>query len=85
MRETSLMAKMLQVRNIPDRLHRELVRRARREGRTVTEYVQRILEREVSRPPREQVFERIAKRKPVALDESAAASLAAERGSKRST
>ncbi|MGH2731169.1 MAG: FitA-like ribbon-helix-helix domain-containing protein [Actinomycetota bacterium] len=66
------MAKMLQVRNIPDRLHRELRRRANARGQTLTEFVQEILEREVATPPREEVFERIqtrgrtALRKPVA-------------------
>lgn len=59
------MPKMLQVRNIPDRLHRELVRRADARGMTLTDYVQEILEREVSRPPREEVFERIRNAQPV--------------------
>jgi hypothetical protein len=44
------MSKMIQVRNVPDRLHRELVRRARARGETLTQYVQRILEREIARP-----------------------------------
>ena len=77
------MARMLQVRNIPDRLHKELVRRARGEGRTVTEYVQRILEREVARPPRDEVFARIARRKAVDLGRPAAALLAEERAARR--
>jgi plasmid stability protein len=50
---------MIQVRNVPDRLHRELVRRARRRGVTLTRYIQDILEREVARPPADEVFERI--------------------------
>ena len=44
------MPKMLQVRNVPERLHRELTRRARKAGRSLTDYVQEILEREVGRP-----------------------------------
>lgn len=59
------MSKMIQVRNVPDRLHRELVRRARKKGVTLTDYVQGILEREVSRPPVEEVFERVRGRAPV--------------------
>ena len=51
MRAAPRMPKMIQVRSVPDRLHRELVRRARKRGRTVTSYIQEILEREVSRPP----------------------------------
>lgn len=59
------MAKMLQVRNIPDRLHRELSKRAKARGQTLTEYVQRLLEREAARPPADEVFDRIDKREPV--------------------
>ena len=55
------MSKMIQVRNVPDRLHRELTRRARARGQNLTDYVQQILEREVARPPALEVFERIGK------------------------
>ena len=79
------MSKMLQVRNIPDRLHRELVRRASLEGRTVTEYVQRVLEREVARPPRDEVFERISSREKVRLNRTAAELLADERRGRRAS
>jgi hypothetical protein len=61
------MSKMIQVRNVPDRLHRELKRRAKARGQTLTEYIQRILEREVARPPADEVFARIESREPVAL------------------
>lgn len=73
------MAKMIQVRNVPDRLHRELVRRASDRGETLTDYVQGILEREVSRPPADEVFERVAGRDPVDLGAPAAELLARER------
>jgi hypothetical protein len=49
---------MIQVRNVPPELHDELVRRARLAGKTLTAYVQEILEREVDRPPAEEVFAR---------------------------
>ena len=55
------MPKMIQVRSVPDKLHRELLRRAKKRGQTLTDYIQQILEREVSRPPVEDVFERIAR------------------------
>jgi plasmid stability protein len=61
------MPKMIQVRSVPDRLHRELLRRAKKRGQTLTDYVQQILEREVARAPVEDVFERIARRTPVNL------------------
>lgn len=76
------MAKMIQVRNVPDALHRELVRRARERGQTLTDYVQEVLEREVARPPAEEVFERVAARASVDLGGPAAELLAEERGSR---
>lgn len=62
------MSKMIQVRNVPDRLHRELTRRAKARGQPLTEYIQDILEREVARPPAPDVFDRIEGRVPVKLD-----------------
>ncbi len=63
---------MIQVRNVPDRLHRELVRRARLKSLTLTDYVQEVLEREVTRPPAEEVLGRIRGRQSVDLGTSAA-------------
>lgn len=72
------MSKMIQVRNVPDRLHRELVRRAKAKGQSLSDYIEGILEREVARPPREEVFERIASREPVDLKGRTAADLVRE-------
>jgi plasmid stability protein len=74
------MAKNLQVRDIPDRLHRELKRRAKARGIPLTDYVQGILEREVERPPAEEVFERVHKLPPVDLGRPAADIIREERG-----
>jgi antitoxin FitA len=63
------MSKMIQVRNVPDRLHRELTRRAKRHGQSLTVYIEEILEREVSTPPGEEVFARIRSREPVDISE----------------
>ena len=63
---------MIQVRNVPDRLHAELVRRAKARGQTLTDYVEEILEREVSRPPQWEVFDRVASRSRVELGRPAA-------------
>ena len=54
---------MIQVRNVPPELHAELVRRAKLRGMTLTAFVQEILEREVERPPAEEVFARIEARR----------------------
>lgn len=68
MRNAKPMGKMLQVRNVPERLHRELRQRAKALGLTLTDYVQAVLEREVARPPADEVFDRIDSRSPVELD-----------------
>lgn len=73
------MSKMIQVRNVSDRLHKELVRRARRRGQTLTGYVEEILEREVARPPAEEVFARIRRSAPVDLGRAAAEIVREER------
>jgi plasmid stability protein len=62
------MSKMIQVRNVPDRLHRELKRRAKAKNLTLTDFIQQILEREVSRPTADEVFDWIESRTPVRLD-----------------
>lgn len=41
---------MLQVKNLPDDLHAALADRARHEGVTMSEYVTRLLRRDLSRP-----------------------------------
>jgi plasmid stability protein len=63
---------MIQVRNVPDRLHRELTRRARRRGVTLTRYIQDLLEREVARPPADEVFDLVDASPAVQLDRPAA-------------
>jgi len=73
------MAKMIQVRNVPERLHRELIRRAKARGQTLTSYIQDVLERETERPSREEVFARIARRTRIHLPMSAAELVRRER------
>ena len=62
------MSIMIQVRNVPDALHTELVRRADARGETLTAYIEGILEREVSRPPRDELARRLLALDPVELD-----------------
>ena len=73
------MSKMIQVRNVPDSLHRELLGRSRARGVTLTRYIQDLLEKEVSRPPATEIVERIAVRPGVALRQTAAEILREER------
>jgi plasmid stability protein len=62
------MSVMIQVRNVPESLHVELVRRAEERGLSLTAYIQEILEREVSLPSREEVLRRLRGLKRVELD-----------------
>lgn len=73
------MAKMIQVRNVPDRLHRELKRRARARKQSLTDYVEQVLENEMARPSREEIFARIASSEPVDLGRPAADLIREER------
>ncbi len=66
------MAKMIQVRNVSNRTHGELKRRAKARGQTLTAYIQEILEREVARPTKEEVFAHIRNRPPIVPDVPAA-------------
>lgn len=79
------MSKMIQVRNVPDRLHRELVKRATARGQTLTDYVQDILEREAARPPADEVFERISGRPPARLGARAADLIREERAAREAS
>lgn len=79
------MSKMIQVRNVPDRLHRELTRRAGARGQTLTDYIQDILEREVARPTADEVFDRVARRTAVRLGRPAAELIRGERSEREAT
>jgi hypothetical protein len=57
------MARMIQVRDVRPELHAELVRRANLRGMSLTAYLEEILEREVARPPADEVFDRIEARR----------------------
>jgi hypothetical protein len=65
MRDYVPVPKMLQIRNVPDDLHRELVRRAKLRGQTLTDYLHSVLEREAGRPLPDEVWARIDAREPV--------------------
>lgn len=57
--------KMIQVRNVPDDLHRSLKERAARDGTTMSDLILRELPRLAHRPTPEQVLARLAERAPV--------------------
>jgi plasmid stability protein len=57
--------KMIQVRNVPDDLHRALKARAAQEGTTLSDYILAELPRLAEKPSPEQVLARIRSRTPV--------------------
>jgi plasmid stability protein len=57
--------KMIQVRNVPEELHRALKARAALEGRTLSDYILAELPRLADKPTPEQVLARVRKRTPV--------------------
>jgi plasmid stability protein len=69
---------MIQVRNVPDDLHRSLKERAAREGTTLSDLILRELPRLARRPSPEELLERIRSREPVG-GASAAELIGAER------
>ena len=73
------MATMVQIRNVPDELHRKLKSRAALAGMSISEYLLRELERTLERPTREELLERLRSREPFEPRESIAALVAAER------
>ena len=62
------MYKMLQIRNVPDSLHRRLKARAAHLGVSMSDYVLREIERLLEKPTREELFARIAQLPPIELD-----------------
>jgi plasmid stability protein len=73
------MAVMIQVRNVPDAIHRKLKSRAALAGMSLSEYVLAELKRSLDRPTKEEILTRIASRQPTVLKESTAEALRAER------
>ena len=73
------MSKMIQIRNVPESLHREAKARAAREGLTLSDYAKRALEREVGRVSVDELWARIRELGPLEGDIDAAALIREER------
>ena len=70
---------MVQIRNVPSHLHRQLKARAALEGMSLSEYLLREVRRSVERPTLEEIKQRLSGRAPVRLRTPPAASVRAER------
>ena len=73
------MSVMVQIRNVPSELHRELKARAALEGMSLSDYLLRELRQALDRPTLEDMRKRLAMRQPVRSRISAAAAVRAER------
>ncbi|HYU35145.1 MAG TPA: hypothetical protein VEW48_23575 [Thermoanaerobaculia bacterium] len=70
---------MVQIRNVPDELHRRLKARAALAGMSISEYLLQDIERSLERPTREELLERLRRRSRVEPAEPVAVAVAAER------
>lgn len=75
------MSRMVQIRNVPDVLHRKLKVRAADAGQTLSDYLLAELERLAARPTRDEMLARIHSRQRVTLKTPAAAVIRHERES----
>ena len=57
------MSKMIQIRNVPDDVHRTLKARASAAGMSLSDYIKRDLEQAASRPTLEEIDARIQARR----------------------
>ncbi len=76
---------MIQIRKVPDRLHRKLEARATLAGMTLSDYLRVELERILERQTRAELAERIAERESIELEPSAAQLIRETRERSRST
>ena len=63
------MSKMIQIRNVPDDLHRTLKIRAAKAGKTLSDYLLSEIEHVAAKPTLAEMMERLRSREPVELDE----------------
>jgi plasmid stability protein len=73
------MHKMIQIRNVPERLHRALKVRAARAGQSLSDYLLDELGRIAEKPTVDELWARIAARERADPGESAAAAIRADR------
>jgi plasmid stability protein len=63
------MTKMIQIRNVPDDLHRTLKVRAAKAGMTLSDYLLSEIEQVAAKPTLAEMMERLGHDEPVELDE----------------
>ncbi|MBP9146476.1 MAG: hypothetical protein KBF21_19475 [Thermoanaerobaculia bacterium] len=78
------MSVMIQIRNVPDSLHRKLKVRAAEAGMSLSDYLLADLRRSAERPTPEELLARLRSRPAVHLPEPAARAVRAERDARGS-
>jgi antitoxin FitA len=76
------MSKMIQIRNVPDSVHRTLKSRAALAGMSLSDYLLAEVRQIAERPTLQEMCERLRSREPVNLPVSAAEIIRAERDSR---
>jgi antitoxin FitA len=74
--------KMIQIRNVPDSLHRRLKSRAAMEGMSLSDYLRAQIQAVADRPSLEEMMKRLESRSTVSLSESPTEALRKERDSR---
>ena len=64
------MAKMIQIRNVPDEVHQKLKVRAVQSGMNLSDYLKREVVRLAELPTLDELLERVSRRAPVDLTEA---------------
>lgn len=70
---------MVQIRNVPSDLHRELKARAALEGMSLSDYLLRELRHSIDRPTLDEIRKRLSSRRPVRPRPAPASAVRAER------
>ena len=73
------MSKMIQIRNVPEELHRKLKARAALEGMSLSDHLLADLERNAARPTLREIRDRLRRRSSVRPEPSPAEAVRAER------
>ncbi len=76
------MSAMIQIRNVPDALHRRLKSRAALAGMSLSDYLLQQIREVAERPTIEELRARLARRPPVTLSVDTADAVRAERDSR---
>lgn len=73
------MSAMIQIRNVPDDLHRRLKARAAMSGQSLSNYLLDEIRRSAERPTLDELRDRLREREPISPAESPAQAVRAER------